>query len=85
MGTHHNNILMDTSMYEVEYENGDVQAVAANVIAENLLAQVDDDGKRHHMLDEIVDHRVLPDAVPKSKGTLTTKNGTIRKIRTTRG
>ena len=37
LGIHNENILVDTSMYEVEFENGDVNILAANVIAKNLL------------------------------------------------
>ena len=83
LGVYHNNVLIDTSMYDVEFEDRGSQVLAANIIAENLLAQVDDKGQRHLMLDEIIDHRVLPDAVPKSKGIFTTKGSTTRKIRTT--
>ena len=77
--------MMDTSQYEVEFNDGDTEQLAANVIAENLLAQVDDHGHRHLMLEEIVDHRVLHDAISRSIGTFMTKNGVTRQIRTTRG
>ena len=85
MGTHNPNILIDNSIYEVEFANGDVDLLAANVIAENLLAQIDEQGHRHLMLGEILDHRVLEDAIPISKGTYKTKQGTTRRVQTTRG
>ena len=85
LGTQSNNILLDTSMYEVEFNDGDMEVMAANTIAENLLAQVDELGQRHLMMEEIIDHRVLKDAIPKSKGTFKTKQGTTRQVRTTRG
>ena len=37
------------------------------------------------LLKEIIDHRVLPDAVPKENGEFTTSYGTKRKWMTTRG
>lgn len=85
LGVHNSNIIMDTSLYEVEFHNGDIERVSANVIAENLLSQIDKQGHRHLMLDEIVDHRILTDVIPKSKGVYVTKHGTKRKVQTTRG
>ena len=38
------NLLLDTRMYEVEYYNGFTETIAANILAENILAQVDDNG-----------------------------------------
>jgi hypothetical protein len=80
-----NNPLLDSRVYEVEYDDGFTEAVAANVLAENILAQVDEDGFRRLMLDEIVDHRIKPDAIPRSQGTYTTASGTTRRVHTTRG
>ena len=42
-------------MYEVEYQDGHMEALAANLIAENLFAQVDEEGNRSVMFDKIVD------------------------------
>ena len=36
-------------------------------------------------IEEITDHRVTNDAIPKDKATYITKNGRRRKVRTTRG
>ena len=46
IGSYHNNPIMDTSQYEVEYLNGELDILIANIIAENLLAQVDEEGRR---------------------------------------
>ena len=59
--------------------------MTANIIAENLLAQVDDDGHQHLLIYEIEYHRVDKSAVPKSEGTYTTGSGLHRNKRTTRG
>ena len=85
IGTPNNNPILDLRQYEVEFMDGEVETMTANLIAENILAQVDDEGHRHLMLDEIEDHRVLENAVPKSEGTYTTQQGMKRKKRTTQG
>lgn len=85
VGVANNNPLLDSRMYEVEFLDGSTETLAANIIAENLLAQVDEHGHRQMLLDEIIDHRTTSEAVPKSEGYITTKNGTKRKVRTTKG
>ena len=40
IGSYHNNPIMDTSQYEVEYLNGELGILTANIIAENLLAKL---------------------------------------------
>ena len=85
VGRPNNNPILDTTQYEVEFEDGEIETMAANTIAENILAQVDEEGHRQMFIDEIVDHRVLPNAIPKGQGTFRTANGLTRKKRTTRG
>ena len=46
IGTAHDNPLLDTRMHEVEYADGENTSLSANLIAENLFAQVNDDGTR---------------------------------------
>jgi Reverse transcriptase (RNA-dependent DNA polymerase) len=79
------NPLLDQRMYEVEFLDGTQQTLAANFLAENILAQVDDDGHRHLFLDEIIDHRRHDNAVPIGENLLVTRSGATRKIQTTRG
>ena len=85
IGIPSNNPLLDHRQYEVEFLDGRTEVLTANIIAENLLAQVDNEGHRHLMIDEIEDHRVLEDAIPKSQGTYRTASGITKKKRTTRG
>ena len=85
LGMAHSNPLLDSRKYEVEYADGFVDELTANIIAENLIAQVDEEGRRQMMLSEIVDHRVLPDAIPRSQGTYTNSYGVKRRKATTRG
>ena len=41
----------------MEFLDGSIEILTANIIAENLLAQVDSEGHRQLLLKEIVDHR----------------------------
>ena len=85
IGRPSNNPLLDSRQYEVEYSDGTNEILTANIIAENLLAQVDDQGHRHLMMDEIEDYRKKPDAIPIEEGTVTTPSGLRKKKKTTRG
>ena len=51
------NPLLDSREYEVEFPDGSIEAFTANLIAENLLSQVDAEGRSYSVLREIVDHR----------------------------
>ena len=56
IGTADQNPLLDTRMYEVEFADGEKASLTANYIAENLFAQVDDEGNRHVLMKEIMDY-----------------------------
>jgi hypothetical protein len=84
IGRHNQNPLLDTRIYEFEFSDGQVLEYAANVIAENLYSQVDEEGHQQVMLDKIVDHKsdnsaVLPD------DSYTTLNGRRHRRITTKG
>ena len=85
VGRAHQNPILDTRMFEVEFLDGTTQALAANVIAENMFAQVDQDGRRLMLLKEIIDHRCTRDAVTKENATITMKNGRKSRLQTTKG
>ena len=85
IGTANSNPILDTRMYEVEYHDGSKQAMAANVIAENMFASVDEEGYRHKLLDTIIDIRKTDEAVKKEDSFVTTANGNKRRIETTKG
>ena len=42
IGVAHNNPLFDTREYDVEFTDSSIENYAANIIAENMFAQVDD-------------------------------------------
>ena len=81
IGKSHPNPLLSTAVYSVAFDNGAVEAYSANIIAENLYAQVDEEGKEYCCIDEIVDHRHDATAV-QADDALTTRG---QPQRTTRG
>ena len=84
METPHDNPMMDQRQYEVEFIDGRIEVLTANVIAENLLAQVDDNSHRHLLIYEIEGYRNYDEAVPKDEGTYQIASATMKK-RTTKG
>ena len=58
IGTTNDNTILDSQIYEVEHPDGHRESLAANAIAENLLAQVENGGHRSFLLQDIVDHFV---------------------------
>ena len=45
------NPILNSRMYEVGYQDGMRTSLVANYIAENLFAQVDQEGNRHNLLE----------------------------------
>ena len=53
-------------MYDIEFPNGDVRKYDANIIAVNLLAQVEPEGYHINVIEAIMDHKRDGTAVPMS-------------------
>ena len=51
------NTFLNTLTYDVEFSNGEIKEYLANVIAENVCSQVDEDDNNIKILCSIVDHR----------------------------
>ena len=77
---------MDTRQFEIEFNDGQVEILPANIIAESILSQVDEDGHKQMMLDEIIDHRSTDQAIKKEDGYIYNPyNESKRRRETTRG
>ena len=63
IGEAHSNPLLDTRQYEVEFPNGEVSDYTANIIAESMISQCDEDGYDVKLMEAIVDHRKDGNAV----------------------
>ena len=72
-------------MYEVNYQDGHMAALAANLITENIFFQVDEEGNRSILFDEIVDVRTDGTQVLQQDAFVTTSSGTQRRVTTTKG
>ena len=58
----------DKSLYEVEYPDGTTEQLAANIITENMLSQVDSGGHHYQVLTEVTDHKKDDSAIAKVDG-----------------
>ena len=85
IGTANDNPVLDSRMYEVEYADGHKASLSANVIAQNLFAQVDEEGHRHVLLEDIIDHRTDGSEVKQADAFVTSKSGAKRRRETTKG
>ena len=81
IGTAHPNPIHDTRQYQVTFGDGSYADYSANVLTENLLSQVDDDGKSTALLSGIVGHRKNPEAIDLKDGWY--DQGTVRKRKVT--
>ena len=85
IGTAHENPHLDTREYTVEFTDGHCEALSANLIAQNLFSEIDDEGKRHVLLDDIIDFRKTGAAVSPEDAFITMSNGVKRRRQTTLG
>ena len=83
-GCSDSNPILDTRLYEVEFDDGEVCEYAANMIAESLYSQIDEEGFQQVLMDEIIDHRREKHAVTKENGFVEIKGKCIPK-KTTQG
>ena len=75
-GRYDENPYLNSVVYEVEFDDGTIREYAANVIAENMLCEVDDEGYSTTMLRAIIDYeRDDAVAVPKSERYIYTRSG----------
>ena len=79
------NPLLDTRMYEVQFADGEKASLAANYIAENLFAQVDDEGNCQVLMNEIIDYQTNWTKLKQQDAFITTKTGTKRRRETSKG
>ena len=85
IGRAHENPILDTRLYEVDFGAGTYQDYTTNLIMENLYAQVDDGGHQFSILKGIVDAKADETAVKKANGWITMPNQLRRRRITTRG
>ena len=79
IGTSHDNPILDTRVYEVEYAYRHKAPMADNAITMNLFAQVDAEGNRHALLEKINDHRTDGKEIKQQDAFIMSKNGIQRR------
>jgi hypothetical protein len=85
IGRAHANPLFDTCKYKIEFTDGTHERYQANIIAENMYAQVHSEGNQYLLLHEITDHQSDNSAIPISEGTVRSANQSQKPKKTTRG
>jgi len=80
------NPILDSRIYKVQFPDGHTEEYAANVIAEAIYAQVDDEGYEHLLLDEIIDYcKDAAIAISNDDRFIVSSNGNRHPRRTTKG
>ena len=85
IGSYHDELVFNSLVYDVEFDDGTVKEYAANIISENLLAQIDDEGFTVTHLDCILDSRTDDNALTTENGFTVNKRGVKRMRITTAG
>ena len=70
------NPILDSRMYEVEYRDESIAAMASNVIVKNLFAQVDQEGKIFVLIKSIINTRTYSTKTLQQDAFVMTKSGT---------
>ena len=86
IGRKHQNPMLDSRIFVVEFPDGDQKDIAYNIIAEHLFSQVDSEGNQYRLFKEIVNHRKNKMAVEKSdQYRIDKRSGRREKKNTTAG
>ncbi|GFH47961.1 hypothetical protein CTEN210_14370 [Chaetoceros tenuissimus] len=85
VGEHDANPLISTLSYDIQFDDGEIQQVGANIIAQNLYSQIDGFGNAFTMLEGILDHDVDGTQVKRDDSFVTTPSGAKRRRKSTQG
>ena len=75
IGNYNKDPIINTGIYDVDFQDGVIKPHSANVIAQNILNQVNNDGCHSQMLDSIFDYSKDGSAAAKENQWLTSKRG----------
>jgi hypothetical protein len=84
LGKAHTNPILNTGTYKVEFADGQLTELTANIIAEKAFAQCDSEGNQYLLLAAIVNHRNDSSAVEK-KDMYIKRGYNLQLRRTTKG
>ena len=72
-------------MYKVEIADGEKASLTAKYIVDNLFAQIDYEGNRQVLMNEIIDYQTNGTELKQQDAFITTKTGTKCRRETTKG
>ena len=75
----------EKSLYEVEYPDGMTEQLAANIISENMMSQVDSESHHYQVLTEVTYHKKDESAIAKVYVFIKSNSGKLHWKRMTRG
>ncbi len=67
VGTYHNNPLLNTRIYLAEFPDGHIVEYSANMIAEAIYNEIDDNGVEEILFDSIIGHEQDKTAISKAE------------------
>ena len=85
IGSFDKNPMLNTLVYEVQFPDGTLKHYSANIIAENILQQVDSAGHHSHTLEGILEARKGKKALGKDNAFVVDRNGRRSLRKTTMG
>ena len=85
IGQYNDNPVLNTAIYDVKFPDGTIKKYGANIIAENILNQVNKDGYHSQMFEGILDQWKEDSAVSMEDKWTTTKCGNHSLHKTTVG
>jgi hypothetical protein len=85
IGASYSNPILDTRAYVVDFVDGGQQIVTANTIADNIMSQVDEDGRTLMLIDEIFDHGTTEELLSGDNALYIGAHGNQQTKQTTKG
>ncbi len=74
----HDNLILDTHLYDIEFADDKVTALTANIISKSMYSQCDPDGNDYICLDKLIDIRCMVDAHTLDQQQLLVNNTTCQ-------
>ena len=85
IGRRDDSLILDSRMYNIEFPDGSTEVLTANLIAENLHYLVDEQGQQFQIMEEILDCGFTDEAVKPANGFISSQNGQLQPVITTKG
>ena len=84
-GLYDDNPINNSIVYEVEFPDGQVKEYVANIIADNIFSQVDEEGFSKSFFDCIMQYKKDDSAINKADRYILTRRGRRKLRQTTKG